>query len=721
MSTVLGISAVTAVLQYYLGNAYSGTSALFGGTVAVSAIAPDLVQNVIGDGSSPQNQINLFLHQVTYNANWRNVGQPSLGADGKTQLKNPPLALDLHYLLTAYGSADWQAEGLLGYALLLLHQNPVLTRLDISNALGALPTNNPNNPLSTALKSSGLADQIEMIKITPSTLGREEMAWLWTALKADYRPTFPFQVSVVLIQTQPDISFAFPVLSRNIKVQPITPARILQIAPPTGQAAAASGDSVTATGEFLSGASKVSLTNPRLSISTVVSPASVSNGSLSFVVPAETATSAFPAGVYNLALLFMDASGAIVQSTNALPFAVAPTITNPSQATVVQNASGTLITITCNPMVRQSQSASLILNGTAVSSQPINSATNSLSFQFTPALAGWFPTGATASGRSCKLINNQLDKLTSRLYGSNDHYMTADESMAWTDANQAFLVAEFARLKALLGSKSGEHAAQPVAPPAPTPQPPSAIDGIAQVFGLSTFERDILLLCAGVEMDSQMAALCAEAQGHPQRTYATFGLAMSALANPHWSALTPARPLRRFRLVEMQPGQGLASAPMRINERVLHLLAGINMLDSRLEGLVTCRAPSKMAAAEHKAVAARISSMLDKDRAQGFVFQLCGDDPDGQEDVAGLVAVRCDQAGSCSRCAPRIFRTPGPNWRNGSPLAAGIASPGGSIADSMRRGNAFSSRAAAIDHCLAFCLLPAGSRFGWIAPACDSM
>ena len=41
-----------------------------------------------------------------------------------------------------------------------------------------------------------------MLKITPSTLGREEMAWLWTALKADYRPTFPFQVSVVLIESK---------------------------------------------------------------------------------------------------------------------------------------------------------------------------------------------------------------------------------------------------------------------------------------------------------------------------------------------------------------------------------------------------------------------------------------------------------------------------------------------------------------------------------------
>ncbi len=159
MSNALAISGVTAALQFYLGNVYSGLSTLFGGSVTVSSQAPDLVQNTLGNGSTLQNQVNLFLHQVTYNAGWRNVGLPSLGADGKSQLKNPPLALDLHYLLTAYGSSDWQAEALLGYALLMLHQNPVLARNDISTALNALPKSNPLNPLSAELGGSGLAEK----------------------------------------------------------------------------------------------------------------------------------------------------------------------------------------------------------------------------------------------------------------------------------------------------------------------------------------------------------------------------------------------------------------------------------------------------------------------------------------------------------------------------------------------------------------------------------
>ena len=190
----------------------------------VSCLAPDLVQQSFQhNGPEPENQVNLFMHQVMHNAAWRNVDLPSLGADGKTRLTSPPLALDLHYLLTVYATDYWQAEALLGYALMMLHENPVLARNDISNALQALstpPEPYPGNPLTPFLGSSGLADQVEMIKITPETLGREEMAWLWTALKADYRPTYPFQVSVVLMQPQRQTTAALPVLRRRVRAQP---------------------------------------------------------------------------------------------------------------------------------------------------------------------------------------------------------------------------------------------------------------------------------------------------------------------------------------------------------------------------------------------------------------------------------------------------------------------------------------------------------------------
>ncbi|MFW5779508.1 MAG: hypothetical protein ACOCXU_05720 [Coleofasciculus sp.] len=58
--------------------------------------------------------------------------------------------------------------------------------------------------------------------------------------------------------------------------------------------------------------------------------------------------------------------------------------------------------------------------------------------------------------------------------------------------------------------------------------PPSALTQLCQIFGLSGFERDLLLLCAGMELDEQWGALCAEAQGEAQQNYPTFGLAWAS-------------------------------------------------------------------------------------------------------------------------------------------------------------------------------------------------
>src|SRR5262249_27165134 len=51
---------------------------------------------------------------------------------------------------------------------------------------------------------------------------------------------------------------------------------------------------------------------------------------------------------------------------------------------------------------------------------------------------------------------------------------------------------------------------------------------------------------------------------------------------PHWTALAPDAPLRRWRLLEIASGPPLTQTMLRIDERVLHHLVGITHLDSRL-------------------------------------------------------------------------------------------------------------------------------------------
>jgi len=210
----------------------------------------------------------------------------------------------------------------------------------------------------------------------------------------------------------------------------------------------------------------------------------------------------------------------------------------------------------------------------------------------------------------------------------------------WIEANQAYLVAEFQRLKSLFDSNPQEVSVTGVTEARAAMETPPAIDHVSQLFELSSFERDILLLCAGVEMDSKLAALCAEAQGHAHRTSATFGLAMAVLHDSHWSALTPSRPLRRFRLLELEPDRGLTSAPLRIDERILHYLAGINILDPHLQPILRVSPAPVWIADGHRSVAMEAVRLLENHPDWPPVVNLCGDDPDGQEDVASIATTQ---------------------------------------------------------------------------------
>jgi hypothetical protein len=118
-------------------------------------------------------------------------------------------------------------------------------------------------------------------------------------------------------------------------------------------------------------------------------------------------------------------------------------------------------------------------------------------------------------------------------------------------------------------------------------EPPPALLILAQRFGLSRFERDVLLLCAAMELDTRMAALYARAQDDPNQFYPTFALALSLFDEPTWDALSPERPLRHWRLIEInQPGaQSLTSSAIRADERIVSFIKGLNYLDDRLTPL----------------------------------------------------------------------------------------------------------------------------------------
>jgi hypothetical protein len=215
MSTALAIASVTYVLKDLLNNGFIDHD--LGGSVNVSCLPPDKVDME----NDNQLQLNLFLYHVTQNTGWQNERYPSLNSSGE-RISNPPLALNLHYILTAYSNKEFFSEVLLGYGMQLLHENPVLIRDAIRTSL-ALPSIFDGSGLPANLRvlaTSKLADQLEQIRITPVTLNVDEVSKMWTAFQSKYRPSAAYMATVVLIESTRSTKTALPVKARNIYVKP---------------------------------------------------------------------------------------------------------------------------------------------------------------------------------------------------------------------------------------------------------------------------------------------------------------------------------------------------------------------------------------------------------------------------------------------------------------------------------------------------------------------
>jgi hypothetical protein len=215
--------------------------------------------------------------------------------------------------------------------------------------------------------------------------------------------------------------------------------------------------------------------------------------------------------------------------------------------------------------------------------------------------------------------------------------------IGWERANKAYLARAVAELKALLRNGSQpltDSSLHPGEPPGEEAWLP-AIEIVSRAFNLSRFERNILLLCGAAELDQEVAMLCSAVQNDPSRNYATFGVALTVFPDTHWSALTPGGPLRRWRLIEASAEPRLTTARLRIDERVMHFLAGVSELDERLAPVVRAIAPVYVGdlVSSHQAIAKQMMACwLSAPRNElAPVIQLCGDPADCRP-IAAAVA-----------------------------------------------------------------------------------
>ena len=161
--------------------------------------------------------------------------------------------------------------------------------------------------------------------------------------------------------------------------------------------------------------------------------------------------------------------------------------------------------------------------------------------------------------------------------------MTEPSLASWQDENQAYVVAAVARLRRCVERELSDEAVAEEAPQTPWTHPtPPAIVTLSNVFRLSRFETDVLMLCAAIELDASFAALCASARGSGVRASTTFGFALAVLEDGHWSAMAPAAPLRHWHLVQVVSNDGPTQSALRIDERILNYLAGVDHPDPRV-------------------------------------------------------------------------------------------------------------------------------------------
>ena len=149
----------------------------------------------------------------------------------------------------------------------------------------------------------------------------------------------------------------------------------------------------------------------------------------------------------------------------------------------------------------------------------------------------------------------------------------------WMEAGGEVLEAPAAETAVSRAARTMERAAA---------EPSPALILLADRLGLSRFEREVLLLCAAMELDTRIPALCARAQDNPNRAYPTFALALTLFDEPAWDVLSPERPLRHWRLIEINQGgaEPLTTSSLRADERIVNYLKGLNYLDDRLTPLL---------------------------------------------------------------------------------------------------------------------------------------
>ena len=387
MSNALAIAATTATLRSLLAR-----------KLGIEHVTVRSLDNARKDITT--DHVNLFLYQTLPDAAWRNMDMPRQLKPGETG--QPPLPLTLYYLLTAYSDDldDTGSHRLLGQAMGVLQDHPLLGADEIRNATST----------TIGLADSNLHEQVERVRITLQPLTLEEMSKVWSPFQTQYRLSAAYQVSVILIESTRAIRSPLPVLSRGQDDRGVTSVTgglpiLEEVRVPfsgiftedvrlnRSLPSAQLGDQIALLGRNFTGGS-LTVAFKRQGVAEIFQTAQILNFTEDTIVvqlpapgdPADPTapTATWPVGFYT-AVVTAKRADQPDRISNELPFVIAPTIAiSPTTA-----AAGTIaLTVTCAPMVRPEQRVSLLFRDGEIIAPPHAVPTNSLTFNLTAVPVG---------------------------------------------------------------------------------------------------------------------------------------------------------------------------------------------------------------------------------------------------------------------------------------------------------------------------------------------
>ncbi|MGF1487525.1 MAG: ATP-binding protein [Prochloraceae cyanobacterium] len=165
-----------------------------------------------------------------------------------------------------------------------------------------------------------------------------------------------------------------------------------------------------------------------------------------------------------------------------------------------------------------------------------------------------------------------------------------------------------------------------------------SLDLLCDKFDLTDFDRDVILLCLGVQIYSYWKNLCASASGDRQRNYVTFNLALSLFGEDNFKAVSDTAPMLYWGLIKIQPDLDFSYSKIAIDKQIYQYLLNnkFNQL-GLLNKISLLRIKPNLPPSHQKIARNLLLQWMQKANKSNFLVQLLGKDLSSKKAIAQTI------------------------------------------------------------------------------------